>query len=183
METDLWDAKFGIEVSARYHDWRRGTVLSRVRFAKACTFVGAIVTLLISINPESWAPGPVLRVIGVLAAIIAIIGLWDLVARMDEAYLQHTDLYRRFAMLQAKMAKAKESAGELLPDWEAEAALIRKDEPPTMWAVYAACWNQTVERYHGKDGEVYLRKVGWVRNLLRNELQFRPQDFPLATAG
>lgn len=173
---EIWDFKFGVEVSARYHDWRRGTIEASKRFAKAATLVGAIVTLLTAFNPLDWAPHVVGNTIIALSALIAIINLWELAVRLDELALRHNDLYRRFSALQAKMAKHPDA---LLNEWQAEAAEIRRDEPPTMWAVYATCWNQTVERYHPEE-KLHSRKIGRVANMLRNLFQFRPSDFPAA---
>jgi hypothetical protein len=45
MDPNFWELKFGVEVSTRYHDWHRGTILEAIRFAKGVTFVGAIWTL------------------------------------------------------------------------------------------------------------------------------------------
>jgi hypothetical protein len=71
-------------------------------------------------------------------------------------------------------------AAEKLSDWASEAGEIRQDEPPTMWAVYATCWNQTVERYYGTNTQQHFRKVGWIRSVVGSFIQFTPQDFPLA---
>jgi len=181
-EPKNWELKFGVEVSTRYHDWRRATLTSQIRAAKAATFVGAILTLVTAFNPLNWAPDSV-RVLLVLSAVaIAVINLWELVAGLNETALKHTELYRRFAGLQEKIASIADPMPEQLSAWAAEAAAIRKDEPPTMWAVYAMCWNQTVERYHGKGAAPHLRRVGMPAYLLRNLMQFRPQDFPLAEA-
>ena len=44
-DRELWNLKFGVEVSALYHDWRRGTMEAAQRFSRFATIVGIIVTL------------------------------------------------------------------------------------------------------------------------------------------
>ena len=55
------------------------------------------------------------------------------------------------------MLRSLDRADELLNDWQADAALIRKGEPPTMWAVYAMCWNQVMDRHYGRDALKYQK--------------------------
>jgi hypothetical protein len=85
---------------------------------------------------------------------------------------------RRFSELQEKMVKSPDATREQIAEWEAEAIAIRRAEPPTMWAVYALCWNQSVERHYEKDGKKHFRQVGWIPYIFRNTIQFRPRDFP-----
>ena len=101
MNPDLWELKFGVEVSAMYHDWRRSTIMSSIAFAKTVTFVGAVATLVTAI----WAPPFMHTLLVVLSISIAIVNLWELAAKWDDLALQHTELYRRFSHLLAKMAK------------------------------------------------------------------------------
>jgi hypothetical protein len=183
MESDLWDLKFGIEVSARYHDWRRATIMGQIRFAKGVTFFGAIATLVTAFNPLHFGTGYVQGLLVFLSIGIAVVNLWELTAGWDALALGHHELYRRFAALRARMNKSPDGTNERLSDWSAEAAAIRADEPPTMWAIYTMCWNQTVERYHGKQADEHYRRVGWFRYLLGNAIQFRPHDFPLVQSG
>jgi hypothetical protein len=64
-----------------------------------------------------------------------------------------------------------------LPEWEAEVQSIRQDEPPTLWAIYAICWNQTIER-HQLERKGYFRIVKPWQSALRHLVKFRPHDFP-----
>jgi hypothetical protein len=175
----LWNFQFGVEVSTRYHDWRRGTLEARVRFARLATLAGAILTLLTAFNPLSWAPHSVEWTVAGLAAVIAGINLWELVSNLGEAARTHTELYRRFMELQEQIAKHRDSWEAHLADWEAEAVTIRRDEPPTMWAVYAEAWNQTLDHYQ-LERKGYYRPVSFWQHMFKNVIQFRPQDFPAA---
>jgi hypothetical protein len=178
-DTDLsfWNFKFGVEVSTLYHDWRRGTLEAAVRFARGATFLGAIFTLLTALNPFDWAPHFVIWSITAWTIAIACINLWELVSHLNETALKHTDLYRRFMSLQEEMARERLSWKELLPEWEAEAVAIRSDEPAVMWAVYAECWNQVMDRYQ-LEKKGYYRPVQLWQHALRNLFQFSPRNFP-----
>lgn len=177
MDEELWDLKFGIEVSARYHDWRRGTFEGAARLVRAVTLAGAIVTLLTAFNPLQFSSLAVMRLIAVVAVIMACINLVDLAWDFNGMALRHTELYRRFKELQEKVARGAANWQQQIGDWDAEAQAIRRDEPPTMWAIYATCWNQTIVRYEA-ERRGYLRPVSRLQFWLRNVRQFRPQDFP-----
>jgi hypothetical protein len=176
-EIKFWNFKIGLEVSARYHDWRRATFESYLSYARLATFVGALITLLTALNPLSWAPTLVVPIIAVTSVIVAVVNLIELSFGLAKSALDHTDLYRRFAALQAKVARGQQDWERLLPEWEAEAAEIRRDEPPTFWAVYAKCWNQSIDR-HQLERKGYYRPVSLWQRLLGNFKHFSPQDFP-----
>jgi hypothetical protein len=176
MDTELWNFKFEIEVSTLYHDWRRGTLEARQMFARGATFVGAIFTLVTSLAPLQASHLVTAMIVGGVI-FIACINLWEMVFRLSEKTLTHIELYRRFMEIQRKIAKAGDNWMDHLPEWKAETAAIRSDEPPTMWAVYAECWNQTVDR-HRLERKGDYRPVRWWQHFLRNEIQFSPQDFP-----
>jgi hypothetical protein len=179
MEPNFWELKFGVEVSAMYHDWRRSTIISLIRFAKAATFFGAIATLITAI----WEPPQTKLLLTGLAVLIAVVNLWELKSGWDELALEHTELYRRFSELLARMVQPLNPTPEMLHEWAAVAAMIRKDEPPTLWGVYTVCWNQVMERHYGKEATRYYRKMDRLHYLLRNIVQFQPADFPLASEG
>ena len=124
-----------------------------------------------------WTGGADSPVVAVSNVIIAAVVLADLVFGFGESARQHTDLYRRFNAVQEKIARHREDSSARLAEWEAEVVEIRRDEPPVLWAVYATCWNQVIERRQADRS--HLRKIEWYQRLLRNFLQFRPIDFPL----
>jgi hypothetical protein len=177
---ELWELKFGIEVSILYHDWRRATFETTLRFVRGVTLVGAIFTLVTGVtlafdsfhwgNAAAW--GSVISSI-----IVACVNLIDLVANLDGRALHHDELARRFKALLQRMTRHREVWESHLADWTADAQEIRADEPPTLWAVYAMCWNQNIGK-HRVPPMGYRRPVSWWQSLLRNFVQFRPQDFP-----
>ena len=52
----FWNFKFGVEVSALYHDWRRGSMEAAQSFSRFATIIGIILTLATAFNPLGWAP-------------------------------------------------------------------------------------------------------------------------------
>ena len=163
----IWKLRFTVEVAASYHDRRRTTLGGYTRWIRGLTLVGALISiiavLLTSEKAVFW--------VGIPGGIIAAISIFDLVFRFDESARKHDDLYRRCKELQAKIALSNEAQSAEL---ELEAQLIWKDEPPIYWALYAMCWNQIADKYANQD---YEKKVGFVRCLLSNYVQFAPQDF------
>jgi hypothetical protein len=178
-DSELWELKFGVEVSTLYHDWRRATLETTIRLVKGITFVGAIFSLVTAFNPFHWDDFTATWVIAASSIVIACVNLLDLVANLDGRALLHEDLARRFKEVQQRMARHRKEWESRLPEWDADIQAIRADEPPTLWAVYAMCWNQTIGK-HRTETRGYLRPVPWWRSWLRNIVQFRPQDFPAA---
>jgi hypothetical protein len=176
-DRELWNLKFGVEVSSLYHDWRRGTMEAAQRFSRFATIVGIIITLATAFNPLGWAPHVFEWTIAGILFLVACINIAELTYRFNERASEHLELYRRFSDLLIRMSRPQNESNERLSDWEAAAASIRRDEPPTMWAIYALAWNQVVE-FSGAP-QTYRRKLGWLQYLFRNLIQFRPKDFPL----
>jgi hypothetical protein len=183
-DAELWNLKFGVNVSALYHAWRRATLEWQVRLVRGATFVGAVLTLLtagfgFASHTNTGTIITILAVVAILAVIIACVNLIDLVADFDGQARQHAELYRRFVSLQEHIAKEGASWKTRLPEWEAEALAISRDEPPTLWAVYAMCWNQEMER-HQLERKGHYRPISRWQHLMRNFIEFKPQDFPAA---
>lgn len=176
-DREFWELKFSVEVSTRYHDWRRTTFEGWARIIKVVTLIGAVFTLLTAFNPLQWETTSVQAAIAASAVVIACMNLVDLIWDFNGMALRHTELYRRFKELQEKIARQSSDHADHLDEWNGDAQAIRRDEPPTYWAIYAMCWNQTLARYQtGEKG--YLRPVGLLQKVFKNVFYFRPQDFP-----
>jgi hypothetical protein len=165
--------KFNLEVSARYHDYRRAILETRVTVVRMLSLVGSILSLLAVSN---WVESETIMVQAVasLSAIVGIANLIDLVFRFDAGARVHTSLFQRFKALLAEMARRQVDWEKLVPGWEAEAQVIRSDEPPTFWALYALAWNQTLEKY---DVNTHRRPLSWWQKLASNWKHFRPDQF------
>ncbi len=169
-EREAWSLRFTVEVAARYHDWRRATLGTVVNIVRASALLGAVMSIIAVNNFGEH----VVIVITAVSVLVAIITLFDLVFGIDLKAREHNDLYRRCTELLASVLRA--DTGSDLSDLESQAQVIWRDEPPTYWAVYAICWNQTVEKHRVE--ATYRKKIGWLKMLVRNLWQFRPQDFP-----
>ena len=59
-ELELWYLKWGVETSARYHDWRRSRLWTIVRFIKMITLTKCSDALVTAFNPlhldSGWHP-------------------------------------------------------------------------------------------------------------------------------
>jgi hypothetical protein len=184
---DFWDLRFGVEVSALYHDRRRGTLWTIVRTIRTITLVGAVIALVTAFNPlnfKSWLASTIVAAVSIL---IAVVSLVDLVENYSGRAERHETLYRRFKELQAEIEKysAELDSAELdkhIADLNSKAQLIRVDEPPTLWAIYAQAWNQAIE-HHSAERKGYYRKITWWQRLLGSLIKFNPQDFPAVHLG
>jgi hypothetical protein len=180
MKDELWNLKFGVEVSTLYHDWRRAQLWQLVQWVKGITLFGVIATLITALL--HWGEGATL-IIALISIAIAVVSLADLVYRFSEGAQQHEVLYKRFKILQAQIEAAGRDASEKqIAEWRAAAQLIRVDEPSTLWTIYSKCWNQVIER-HATERRGYYRHIAWWRNLIGWLVTFNPQDFPPISAG
>jgi hypothetical protein len=178
MDTDYWELKFSVEVSAMYHDWRRGSLWFFVQFVKAVTLAGVIATLLTAFIATELNTTTTGIIAGVSAA-IGIVTLMDLIWNFSARAQLHDQLYQRFKALQAELERLSRNT-ESWPELSAKAQAIRVDEPPTLWAIYAQCWNQAIE-HHAAEHRGYYRKIAGWRRALGSMLRFGPQDFPAVT--
>jgi hypothetical protein len=165
--------KFGLEVSARYHDYRRATLGSRVTFVRLVSLLGSVASLLAVSNWVESADKMILAVAWI-SVVVGIVNLVDLVFHFDADARLHTSLFQRFKGLLEEMARHQGDWQTQGPEWQAEAEAIRSDEPPTYWALYALAWNQTTEKYQVTSGR---RPIRWWQKLAANWVQFRPDQF------
>jgi hypothetical protein len=172
IETRLYRATFQIEVSARYHEWMRARYETLTAGVKGLSIGAAALAFAGVFAAGNWASG-----IAIASAAIAVANTADLVFGFDALARRHTDLFRRFKDLQATMLRTQDASDEQVANWEADAQIIRKDEPSTFWAIYIKSWNQSVEK-RGLSREKWDRKItrtqaifGWIRHYL-------PSDFP-----
>jgi hypothetical protein len=175
-ELDIWNFKWGVETSARYHDWRRATMWATAKWIRIITLASAVLTLVTALNPLRLGSSAS-AIVAAGSIIIAIVTLLDLVENYTGKAQQHEALYRRFKELQAAIERHESNWQEHIAAWKAQASLIRADEPPTHWAIYASSWNQTIERT-ASDRRGYFRQIRLWRKVLGGILHFNPQDFP-----
>jgi hypothetical protein len=176
-ESELWNLKWAVETSARYHDWRRSRLWTIVRFIRMVTLVSAVAALVTAFSPlhlDSWSAS---IIVGLVSILIAFVNLLDLVENFTGSAQRHETLYKRFKELQAQIERYSAEPEKHIAEWQAEAQIIRIDEPPTLWAVYARSWNQTIDRY-AVDRKGYYRKVRLWQRILGELIHFSPQDFP-----
>ncbi len=179
VEDVLWRIKFGVEVSTLYHDWRRTSLGTLVNIVRAVALISAVISV-----GSFFAEGAYVRVwvssAGFLAAIVTFA---DLAFQFDASARTHDDLYRRFKSLQADIARHAADPASRLAEWDARAQDIRVDELGVYWSIYAACWNQAVERVRA--GKEYVRSIpfwkSWVGKYLF--VHFRPSDFPVGVVS
>jgi hypothetical protein len=177
------DLKFGLEVSARYHEWRRMFLERWIILVRIVSAVGAALSLIgLSLPAELSIPYLTIKppvLIAIASATIGIVNIIDFACGADAMARSHTELFRRFKELQETVLRNQGKWTERIAGWEADAQAIRRDEPPTMWALYMLCWNQTVAKYDPVN-QAGARKVSILRSLTKNLIHYLPHDFPAA---
>ncbi len=165
--------KFEIDVSTRYHDYRRAWLGWLVTLVRLVSLAGSIVALLALSN---WVESrqAAVAIIAAAAAAIGVVNLLDLVFHFEQALGLHTTLYQRFKALQAQMARHRLDWESVGPELDADAQEIRVDEPPTYYALYARAWNQMLDKYEETQ---HRRPLTRWQSLLQNLKRFRPDQF------
>jgi hypothetical protein len=176
MNEDYWELKFSVEVSTLYHDWRRSSLWATVRWVRIITLASAVIALVTAFSPPHLDRLASI-IVAVVSILIAVVTLLDLVENFSGGAHRHEELYRRFKRLQVEMERYSAEADRHLEEWHAEAQSVRVDEPPTLWAVYARCWNQAIE-HHATERRGYYRQIASWRAMLGWLISFNPQDFP-----
>ena len=175
-ETDFQNEKFYIEVSARYHDYRRSTLGLCVTWIRLLSLTGAIASLF-AVSTWVESSGRAVMLVTVASIVIGIVNLLDLVFQVNSSARIHASLYQRFKALQEEIARKQREWQTLLPEWQAEAQSIRIDEPPTYWAIYTRAWNQTAEKYRKFD---HKHNLNFYQKVFGNVMHFRPDEFGFA---
>lgn len=179
----LYDLNFAVEVSARYHEWRRMFLERWIMSVRIISAAGAVLSLIgLSTN---WSlsfhyftfDGSAFIAIGSIA--VAVVNIVDFVVGADHMARHHAELYRRFKELQERITRKQSDWKEYIAEWEADAQAIRRDEPPTLWALYMTSWNQAVERRDPKK-MVGARKISRWQRWFMNLRHYLPRDFPVA---
>jgi outer membrane murein-binding lipoprotein Lpp len=146
-----------------------------VQLVRIITLGGAVISLITAYqHPSDTAQ----NIIAAASIAIAVVSLADLVLSFSASAEKHEALYRRFKQLQADVERLGSDVSEKqIAESTAAAQAIRVDEPPTLWAVYAKCWNEVIE-HHSAERAGYYRHVAWWRSLVGWLISFNPQDFP-----
>ena len=121
---ELWNLRWGVETSARYHDWRRSRLWSIVQTVRRITLGGAIVVLVTALNPDLLGTGLVSVIVAIASVLIAVVSLLDLVRNFSGSALRHEELYRRFKELQADIERCGFEPDKHMAEWEAKAQTI-----------------------------------------------------------
>src|ERR1700675_958680 len=100
-DSELTNFRFELEISTRYHDWRRARIGLYVNCVRVVALAGSVVTLVTLFSAWGWASGILIGV----NLFVAIITLLDLVFQSDGSARKHDVLYRRFKDLQASVAR------------------------------------------------------------------------------
>lgn len=175
----LWYLTFTLDVSSRYHQWRRSTFTMWHRTVQFVSIVaGSSAIAALGTNLQAWisVDGTLIAIIA--AAIVAVLNALALTIGFDARAREHEILHRQFKQLEARIAKAGPNpSNKRIAAWTEEKKMIHADEPPVLWGIYAYCWNQSVDRFN--IDKRYVRETGFLQWLLKYLPIWNPSDFPL----
>ena len=137
MDEELDGLLFGIEKSMPYHQRQRS-------FFERCH---RVVMFLIIVSGSA-----MFVQLGPTAAALAgaVLAALDLAIGFGTRARDHQVLFGRFADLNRRIRRSGETAAERLMEWRDDRLMIESEEPATLWALEADCYNEVVHAWGRK---------------------------------
>lgn len=131
----LWDVRFRIGYSVRYHRDRERMLDLLDKGAKAIAVIGgtATVTTLINKVPE------LVLWVGVAITVSSVLSLVFDLARRARV---HNDAARKLLDLEARIARVPQPGLDQIAEFEADLAVIERDEPASLTLLVQDCQNR-----------------------------------------
>lgn len=162
---DRSDLLFGVRRSIRYHTHRRRFFDAIDKLAKILTIIAGSGTFASALAiHRDWTL--------VFASLVALFSAVDLIVACAERARVHSDLARRFADLEAKIVRHKQSDRDELNEFIAERLMIESDEPPIMRVLDCQCHNELCKAMGEDDCEFV--DVGFVQGLFSQLVDLWP---------
>ncbi len=171
LDETLWNLRFGVRRSVRYHRRRRGFYEAWHTLSSGLSVLLAtsVVLSLLKQAGELTVATP--------AVIVAIVSTFDLIVGTTRKAQTHADLGRRFAELEKAMNSEPNPSPEQVADWRNSRLDIEADEPSQLRVVSVLSHNELC-RAIGRDQEVY--RVGLWRKAVGHFLNIDPRPTKVA---
>lgn len=142
------DLLFSVRRSIRYHNRRR---MFFDRLHKVTNGIGVVLgsAAVFTALKEIY---PFLTILS--AATIALFSAMDLIIGTAQMARLHTDLARRFIVLEKEMVMADEVSAETLKRLRAERLDIEAEEPPVLHVLNTICHNELMRAMGYEEGEM-----------------------------
>jgi hypothetical protein len=160
IEDEVDALNFGIEKSMRYHQRRKAFFDTSHRF----TMFGVILSGSVSFANFYYISGLVATFLGTL----------DLVVGFSAKARDHDLLYQKFCDLARQVRKKTSPAEDDIVRWRDDRLAIEADEPPTLCALEADCWDE-VRRAWGRKG--YSPVLLWKHRYFMHFARFEQSKF------
>lgn len=157
------DLLFAVRRSVRYHHRRMRffDLVGKWANGLSIVFGSAAVASILGDDHKVAATGA--------ALLIVVVQTIDLIIGSSKVARDHSDLARRFVVLEAEMAKAHQSP-ETLKGFEVKRLEIEGDEPPIMRMLDVLCHNELAKAQGSPDGDLY--RVTWLKRRLAQFISF-----------
>jgi hypothetical protein len=162
IEKRIWKFLFGVQRSVRYHNCRRVHFdrLSNLSSFISILFGSASIASLLATS------GKVVPLIA--SAVVTISSALNLVVGPAKRARDHSDLAKRFVILEKEIVGVNAPTDEHLRQWMQQRLEIEKDEPPVLKVLDSVCHNDQL-RALGYGPEHFLE----IRRTQRLLAQFR----------
>lgn len=158
LEQEQWNVLWATQISSRYHARRQAFFdrWSKVTSATGVIFGSAAVISVFNLSYVSawW--------IGVTGAITSVASTVDLVVGTSSMARTHSDLRKKFILLESKIQGCAEPTEKLIKGWRAERLAIEMDEPPAYVALALMCYDDLAR---ATKGVIDRAPVAWYRRL------------------
>ena len=162
---DRSDLLFGVRRSIRYHNHRR-------RFFDAIDKTAKILTVIAGSATFATALGSHRHWTLALAFSVAVLSTIDLIIASASRARLHSDLAKRFAVLETRIVRHKQLARDDLNEFIAERLMIESDEPPAMRVLDGQCHNELCRAMEEDDCEFV--KIGFVQGMFSQIVDLWP---------
>ena len=156
IEYELNDLLFGVRRSVRYHNLRR------MFFERLGLFKNAITVILGSaaVYGVVGQLGDCGKVISIVSGLfVTVLATIDLVIGSSRAARLHSDLARRFIVLEKKIELQSDPTEDMIRQWKGERLEIEMEEPPVLRVLDTLCHNEMVRAMGYSKTE--LKSVKW----------------------
>ncbi|NBC32480.1 MAG: hypothetical protein GVY13_07365 [Alphaproteobacteria bacterium] len=109
--------------------------------------------------------------------VTALLAATDLVFGLSDRARDHEFLRRRFAQLAGRLRATSDPTEADIHEWTRERIEIETDEPPTMWALEASCYNEVVHAW-GRETDWGVVPLRWHHRLFMDVWPFAKAEFP-----
>ena len=162
---------FGCERNTRYHTERRAFLDTWHRWMMVGVLLSGSAAVAALSKAFVLSSGWTIALMLIPTVVGAVNAAWNLTHKARD----HEMLARRWHDLACRI-NINQASERAVEEWRVGEHAILADEPPTFYALNAACHNAVCQARGS--GREYMQRIRWWRHALRQWLRFSPETFP-----